>query len=37
MGKGKNDERKKNGKRSRNGRNGNGHELINRLNRALSL
>jgi bacterioferritin (cytochrome b1) len=36
MGKSKNDE-KKNGKRSRNGRNGNGHELINRLNRALSL
>ena len=37
MGKSKNDEKKKNGKRSRDGRNGNGHELINRLNRALSL
>ena len=37
MGKSKNDEKKKNGKRSRNGRNGHDHELINRLNRALSL
>jgi bacterioferritin (cytochrome b1) len=37
MEKSKNVEKKKNGKRSRNGLNGNGHELINRLNRALSL
>src|SRR5499426_3284133 len=34
MGKTKKDEKKKNGK---NGRNGAGYELINRLNRALSL
>ena len=37
MGKSKKDEKKKKGERSRNGRNGDGHELINRLNRALSL
>lgn len=35
MGKGKKDEKQKKGERSRNER--NGHELINRLNRALSL
>lgn len=37
MGKNKKDEKKKNGKRSRNGRDGKGDDLINRLNRALSL
>ena len=39
MGKSKKDEKKKNknGKNGHNRRNGNGNELINRLNRALSL
>ena len=37
MGKSKRDEKKKNGKNGRNGRNGDSDELIDRLNRALSL
>lgn len=37
MGKSKKGEKKKNGKHVSNGRNGNGGELITRLNRALSL
>src|SRR5215510_13269574 len=37
MGKNKKDEKKKNGKRLRDGRNGEGNDLINRLNHALSL